>query len=84
MLGFDDDRNVLFYINPFSKGRIFDHNEIENYLRSLNLPFDRDYFEPCSNTDILKRMLNNLSYAYTKVGEEQKVRDLKDIQAVLG
>lgn len=83
MLGFSDDRNVLFYINPFSRGRIFDHNEIENYLRSLNLPFDKDYFEPCSNTEILKRMLNNLSYAYTRVGEEQKVQDLKEIQAIL-
>src|SRR5690606_23418590 len=38
MLGMSDERNILFYINPFSKGRIFDHNEIENYLRSLNLP----------------------------------------------
>ncbi len=83
MLGFSDDRNVLFYINPFSRGRIFDHNEIENYLRSLNLPFDKDYFEPCSNTEILKRMLNNLSYSYTRVGEEQKVQDLKEIQAIL-
>lgn len=84
MLGFNDDRNVLFYINPFSKGRIFDHNEIENYLRSLNLPFDRDYFEPCSNTDILKRMLNNLNYSYTKVGQEDRLHDLKEIQTVLG
>jgi len=84
MLGFKDDRNVLFYINPFSKGRIFDHNEIENYLRSLNLPFERDYFEPCSNTEILKRMLTNLSYAYTKVGEDQKVKDLKELQGILG
>ena len=84
MLGFDDDRSVLFYINPFSKGRIFDHNEIENYLRSLNLPFERDYFEPCSNTEILKRMLTNLSYAFNKVGEEQKVSELKMLQAVLG
>lgn len=84
MLGFDDDRNVLFYINPFSKGRIFDHNEIENYLRSLNLPFERDYFEPCSNTEILRRMLSNLSYAYSRVGENQKAQDLQQIQTVLG
>lgn len=84
MLGFNDDRNVLFYINPFSKGRIFDHNEIENYLRSLNLPMNKDYFEPCSNTEIIKRMLHNLSYAYTKVGEDEKVKDLKEISAVLG
>ncbi len=84
MLGLGGDKtNVLFYINPFSKGRIFDQNEIENYLKSLNLPLKPTYFEPCSNTDILKRMINNLSYAYQKVGESSKVNELKEIKAVL-
>lgn len=83
MLGLEDDRNILFYINPFSKGRIFDHNEIENYLRSLNLPLEKDYFEPCSNTDILKRMLTNLSYAYSKEGDYQRVEDLKVLHNLL-
>ena len=84
MLGVEEDRNVLFYINPFSKGRIFDHNEIENYLRSLNLPLQDNYFEPCSNSEILKRMLTNLSYAYTKEGEDKKVKNVKELQAMLG
>ncbi len=84
LLGVEDDRNILFYINPFSKGRIFDHNEIENYLRSLDLPLQKGYFEPCSNSEILKRMLTNLSYAYTKVGERKKVENLKELQDMLG
>jgi regulator of sirC expression with transglutaminase-like and TPR domain len=83
MLGMNDDRNILFYINPFSKGRIFDHNEIENYLRSLNLPLQKNYFEPCSNTDILKRMLTNLSYAYQKDGEQEKVDGIKELKLIL-
>jgi len=84
MLGLDQsDRNVLFYINPFSKGRIFDQNEIENYLKSLNLPLHNNYFEPCSNTAILKRMINSLSYAYKKVGEEHKVQELEEIKLIL-
>ena len=83
MLGLNDDRNILFYINPFSKGRIFDHNEIENYLRSLNLPLQKNYFEPCSNTDILRRMLTNLTYAYSKNGEEEKVEGIKSLQEIL-
>ncbi|MFT5824027.1 MAG: regulator of sirC expression with transglutaminase-like and TPR domain [Crocinitomix sp.] len=85
MLGLDqDERNILFYINPFSKGRIFDQNEIQNYLRSLNLPLKDNYFEPCSNSEILKRMIGNLSYAYQKVGETQKVKDLEEICMILG
>lgn len=84
MLGIDTgERNILFYINPFSKGRIFDHNEIENYLRKLNLPFQNNYFEPCTNTDILKEMINSLTYAYQKVGEKNKVKELEEIRAIL-
>lgn len=83
MLGMNDDRNILFYINPFSKGRIFDHNEIENYLRSLNLPLQKNYFEPCSNTDILKRMLTNLTFAYNKEGDTEKVEGIRELQLIL-
>ncbi len=83
MLGLEEDRSILFYINPFSKGRIFDHNEIENYLRSLGLPLQKDYFEPCSNTDILRRILTNLSYACGKDGDFARVEELKEIQSVL-
>lgn len=83
MLGMSDDRNILFYINPFSKGRIFDHNEIENYLRSLNLPLQKNYFEPCSNTDILKRMLTNLTFAYNKDGDMEKVEGIRELQLIL-
>jgi len=83
MLDANSDKNVLFYINPFSKGRIFDANEIEGYLRSLNLPLKNNYIEPCSNTDILKRMLKNLSYSYKKVGESGKVNELNELQLIL-
>lgn len=83
MLGESDDRNVLFYINPFSKGRIFNYNEIEGYLRRLNLPMKNSYIEPCSNTDILKRMLKNLSDSYYKVGEHKKVQELVELAKIL-
>ena len=83
MLGLTDDRNILFYINPFSKGRILDHNEIENYLRSLNLPLQKNYFEPCSNTEILKRMLTNRTFAYNKKGANERVEGIKELQLIL-
>ena len=83
MLDEKSDKNVLFYINPFSNGRIFDYKEIENYLTKLGLPLEDNYMEPCSNTDILKRMLNNLSYSYKKVGENSKVEDIQELLLVL-
>ncbi|MCH2235190.1 MAG: transglutaminase-like domain-containing protein [Crocinitomicaceae bacterium] len=85
MLGMaHDDRNILFYINPERKGKIFDHNEIENYLRNLNLPLQKDYFEPCSNSQILKMLIQNLTVSYSQAGEESKVEDLRQLQEILG
>ncbi len=83
MLNVNTKRNILFYINPFSKGRIFDHNEIDGYLRKLNLPLNKSYYEPCSNTDILKRMLANLTYSYSRSGEINKVKELEKLSLIL-
>ncbi|MFK8044173.1 MAG: transglutaminase-like domain-containing protein [Crocinitomicaceae bacterium] len=83
MLNIDSQRQILFYINPYAKGRIFDHNEIEGYLKALNLPMEKEYYEPCSNTVILKRMLANLCYSYKKIGDNKKVEDLKKLNLIL-
>ena len=83
MLNIDSERQVLFYINPYAKGRIFDHHEIENYLRALKLPMEKEHYEPCSNTVILKRMLSNLCFSYKKIGDTQKVEDLQKLNLIL-
>jgi regulator of sirC expression with transglutaminase-like and TPR domain len=83
MLNIDSERQILFYINPYAKGRIFDHNEIESYLKALKLPMEKEFYEPCSNTIILKRMLSNLCYSYKKKGENSKVKDLKKLSLIL-
>lgn len=83
MLNINSERNILFYINPFSKGRIFDYNEIESYIKSMNLSVEKSYYEPCSNTDILKRMLSNLCQSYHKIGELDRVDELKKLHSIL-
>ncbi|MDX1350191.1 MAG: transglutaminase-like domain-containing protein [Putridiphycobacter sp.] len=83
MLNIDSERQVLFYINPYAKGRIFDHIEIENYLKALKLPIEKEHYEPCSNTVILKRMLSNLCFSYKKIGDKKKVEELKKLNAIL-
>ena len=83
MLNIDSERQILFYINPYAKGRIFDHHEIENYLRALKLPVEKEHYEPCSNTVILKRMISNLCYAYKKIGDNKKVQDLQKLNLIL-
>ena len=67
---------VLFYINPFSKGSIFTEKDIRDFLDSLNLTHERSYFEPCSNSDILRRMLTNLIASFQQSGSASKVEEL--------
>jgi regulator of sirC expression with transglutaminase-like and TPR domain len=76
---FIEDKNeygILFYINPFSKGTIFGIKDIREFLDGLNLPHERSYFEPCSHSDIIRRMITNLIASFQQVGNAQKVEEL--------
>lgn len=75
-----NEYGVLFYINAFSKGSIFDTNEIKEFLNGLNLAHQREFFEPCSNTSVIKRMLTNLISAFQQVGNAEKVSELKTLR----
>lgn len=78
-----EDYGVLFYINAFSKGSIFDAAEIRAFVKGIHLQPDRSHFEPCSNSAILKRMLSNLIYAFQQVGSAQKVEELQELSNLI-
>ncbi|MFC2107699.1 transglutaminase-like domain-containing protein [Bacteroidota bacterium] len=71
-----DDNNVLFYINPFNKGALFTRNEIELYLKQLALENDDNYYLPCANITIVKRMINELIGVYKDAGNDAKMEEL--------
>jgi len=75
--------NVLFYINPFSNGELFDEQHISSFLQNLNLPLYNDYFEPCTNQDIIRRMFTNLIGSFQLVGNKQRVKELSDLRDIL-
>ena len=72
--------NILFYINPFSKGLMFNQNDIDQFLKQLKLEPEPKYYLPCSNVEVLKRCLNNLIYSYEKLGYIEKVEELKMLE----
>lgn len=78
-----NEYGVLFYINPFSKGGLFDEAEIRTFLSNYKLPNDRAYFEPCSNTQIIRRMLTNLITSFQEVANVQKLDELKELRNLL-
>ncbi len=70
----------LFYINAFSKGGIFDEAEINEFLKGINKPQLREYYEPCSNSSILVRMLTNLISSFQQSGSAEKVNELLQLR----
>jgi regulator of sirC expression with transglutaminase-like and TPR domain len=79
----DTESGVLFYINTFSKGFIFGRRDVDNFLKQLNLKPERHFYEPCSNVDIIKRVLRNLISAYEKTNAEEKVTELNELLNIL-
>lgn len=72
-----------FYINVFNKGVVFVKSDIEHFIGQLNLrPIDT-FFEPCSNLDIVRRMLRNLGIAFEKVGDTEKVTEVEKMVKIL-
>lgn len=78
---FDGVKNneVLFYVNAFSKGTIFNKKEVEDYLKQLKLNPQESYYYPCSNIEMIKRMVNNLVFAFDKLGQTAKTNDMKKL-----
>lgn len=78
------DEKMQFYINPFNKGLIFSRLDIENYIQQLHLNPDDIFFEPCSNEEIIKRILRNLIISFEKISEHHKSDEVKQLLQTLG
>lgn len=72
--------NILFYVNPFSKGLIFNQGDVDAFIKQLNVEPETKYYLPCSNLDIIKRLINNLIYSFDKMGYAEKVAELKELE----
>lgn len=89
ILGYIDESNaekeygVLFYINAFNKGAIFGKHDVDQFLRQLNLAPQPGFYTPCSNTEIIRRVIRNLISAYENIGSAEKVDELKQLQNIL-
>lgn len=77
-------KDVLFYINPFSRGTIFNGKEIELFLKQINVEPQESFFVPCDNFTLVRRLIANLINSYEKAGELEKVAELTVLQNSIG
>lgn len=68
-----------FYINVFNRGLIFTKKDIDQYIDQLNLKRLDTFYQPCTNADIVRRVLRNLMLAFEKNGDTERVREVEQI-----
>jgi len=73
------ETDVLFYVNPFSKGTVFSKKEIDYFLEQLKLDPEDSFFKPATNVSIIRRDLSNLENSYTKLGNDDRVKEIKHL-----
>ncbi|MDB0002322.1 transglutaminase-like domain-containing protein [Salibacteraceae bacterium] len=73
------ETDVLFYVNPFSKGTVFSKKEIDYFLEQLKLDPEDSFFKPATNVSIIRRALSNLENSYTKLGNDDRVKEIKHL-----
>ena len=73
----DDPNGIMFYINPSDSGAVLGLKELKYFLSQVKIEEKESYFTPCSNVDIIERLIVNLQYAYERSGQKEKAADLK-------
>ncbi len=83
-LGVEDIVKALFYINPYSKGQIFTKENVDAFLKVVNVSPQRQFYHPCGVKDIIKRMLRNLHYSFGEVHDAEKQQDIVQLMKLAG
>ncbi len=75
---------LQFYINAFNRGLIFSKEDIDNYVEHLHLAPQDSYYQPCTNQEIIRRILRNLIVSFDKLGDYHRSDEVKILLKVLG
>jgi len=75
--------NVLFYLNVFNKGSIFSSVDIDKFLEQLKQEPKEEYYKPCDNLTVIKRLVQHLIYTYDNLGYLDKKEELIEMYRLL-
>jgi len=79
----EPQNQILFYVNPFNKGAILGKKEIDYFIKQQSLKPRKEYYLPCSNVETMQRLINNLIYAYDRLGYPDKINELNQLYRIL-
>ncbi len=74
---------IQFYLNVFNRGLVFTKKDIDQYMDQMNLKRLDTFYQPCTNADIVRRVLRNLTLAFEKNGDTDRVEEVERILATI-
>ncbi len=78
-----DPLHVAFYINPFSRGDVLGRPQILDFLEKLDILPQDQFFLPCTNIEMIRRMIGNLIGCYEKQDDFVRMAELMDLEEAL-
>lgn len=75
------ESDILFYLNAMNRGAVFTQNEIELFLKQLKIEPKEEFFLPCNNVTIIKRLIEDMISAYKKENKAEKAEMLEQLLA---
>jgi regulator of sirC expression with transglutaminase-like and TPR domain len=77
------EREILFYINPYNKGTLLGRREVDFYIKQQNYKPDNHYYSPCSNIEIIERLIDLLIAIYERQKNPTKINHLKKMKKIV-
>lgn len=71
--------HIVVYLSPFNRGSLMSVEDLQTYLKKLNLPVEDQFIDECSNLDIIKRVLLNLINCYMKEKNREKQAEVNKL-----
>ncbi len=84
IVGVEDIEKTLFYVNPYSKGQIFTKENVDAFLKVVNVSPQKQFYHPCGVKEIVKRMLRNLHFSYGEIQELEKQQEVLQMMKLAG
>lgn len=79
----ENNNDVLFYLNVFNKGTVFSRHDIDRFLEQLKKDKKEEYYAPCDNLTIMKRLIQHLVFTYDNMGYLDKKEELEELYTLL-
>ena len=80
----DVSGNVLFYVNVYKNGLLFPHNELESFLKELNLKIPRETFREAMPEVLYQIYAETLYYSFSSAEDDSGREAVSSLEKIIG